>query len=175
MKVVSVKMQDRPRRSRLERLIMVAPDVYRALLVPVLRLPPGSRLRTAFLRALVDRSYAALNRQDFDVVKASYLPDAALNFADDVGIDYDDRYEGRELAFDIYRRWLDEWGFVRREPVGFVDRGDVIVVLAHEHVRGQSSGLEVDRELGAVFRLRGAGVAEQWEFFSWDEAIEHGG
>lgn len=166
-----MQMKDRPARSRLERLLMLAPDAFRGHMEPVFRLPPGSRIRTAFIRLVLDRSYAALNRQDLESVKALYLPDSALNFADDVGVDYDARYEGRELAFDIYRQWLDEWGFVRREPVGFVDRGEKIVVLARERVRGESSGLEVERELGAVFRLRGAGVAEQWEFFSWDEAL----
>ena len=171
MRVVRVHMRERPRRSPLEAVVVAFPAAFRALLTPVFRLPPGARLRTAVIRSLVDRSYAALNRQDFDFVEACYLPDTALNFANDVGVDYDDRYEGRDLTFEVYRRWLEEWGFVRREPHGFVDRGDTVVILARERVRGESSGLEVDRELGAVFRLRGAGIAEQWEFFSWDEAL----
>lgn len=166
-----MKMKPRPHRSSLERGIMRAPELYRALMAPFFRLPPGSRLRTAILRELVERSYAALEREDFDVLQALYHPDSALNFRGDIGPDYEDRYEGRDLLFDAYRRWLQDWGTVRREPIGFVDRGETLVVLGHEITRGESSGLEVDRELGQVFRLRGAGVAEQTEYRSWDEAL----
>jgi hypothetical protein len=56
-----------------------------------------------------------------------------------------------------------------------VDRGDVVIVLGRETIRGESSGLEVDRELAQLFRLRGAGVADQAKFRSWDEALQHGG
>ena len=169
-------MRDRPQRSWLERALMVAPEVYRPLMDPLFRLPPSSRLRRAALRTIVDRSYAALNRSDLELVKRLfYHPDMALNFAADVGMDFDSRYEGREACFDAYSRWMHEWDGVRREPVGFVDRGDVLVVLCRELMRGASSGLAIDRELAQVFRLRGAGVIEQTEFDSWDKALAHAG
>lgn len=167
-----MRMKDRPARSRLERVLMLAPEAYRPLMQPVFRLPPGSRLRTAALRIVLERSFAALNRQDLELVeRLFYHPDMVLHFAVDVGPDYADRYEGRDECFRIYRQWLHEWGTLRREPVGFVDRGDVLIVLGREIIRGASSGLEIDRELAQFFRLRGAGVIEQTEFGDWDEAL----
>ena len=124
------------------------------------------------LRMALARSYAALARRDLDfVAQVFFHADTALEFGDDVGPDYDRRYQGRALAFDAYRRWLEEWGEMRREPAGFVDRGDVVVVLGKEHVRGESSGLEIERELGQVLRLRGGAVAELTEYRTWDEAL----
>ena len=153
---------------------MVSPEAWRALMRPVFALPPGNRVRTALLKAVMDHAFSALNRQDLELVqRLFYLPDMVLEFADDVGPDFAARYEGRDECFRIYRLWLEEWGTLRREPVGFVDRGETVVVLGREVVRGESSGLEVDRELGQRFRLRGAGVAEQIEYRSWDEATAH--
>lgn len=172
MNVVRVQMKERPERSRFERLLLVAPDAVRSLAGPVFGLPPGSRLRTAALRMVADRAYSALNREDLELVeRLFYRRDVVLNFAGDIGPDYASRYEGRDECFRIYRQWLKEWGTVRRRPFGFVDRGNVVVFLGYETIRGESSGLEIERELGQVFRLRGAGVAEQTEFRSWDEAL----
>lgn len=57
-------------------------------------------------------------------------------------------------------------------PVGFVDRGDALVVPARERVRGEGSGVEIERELGQVFHLRGAGVVEHVEYPEWRAALE---
>jgi ketosteroid isomerase-like protein len=172
MRVVRVKMTPRPRRTALERLLTLAPETYRPLMVPVFRLPAGSRLRTATLKAVMERGYAALNRGDLEFLKRLlYLPDMTLRFVGDIGPDFGGRYEGRDACFDAYERWLTEWGSVRREAVGFVDRGEVLVVLVREVMRGEGSGLEVEREVGQWFRLRGAGIAEQVEYRSWDEAL----
>jgi hypothetical protein len=172
MKTVSVRMRERPRRSRLEGVLMLAPELYRPLMAPVLRLPAGSRLRTATLKAVLARSFAALNRGDLELVKRLfYLPDMELSFVGDIGPDFGGRYVGRDACFDAYIRWMQEWGSLRREPVAFADRGEVIVVLGRETMRGAGSGLEVQREVGQRFRLRGAGVIEQTEFRSWDEAM----
>ena len=165
-------MAERPERSALERVLMLAPELYRPLMEPVFRLRPGSRLRTAVLKVVFARSYAALNRGDLDLIKRLlYRPEMALVFVGDLGPDYLPRYEGRDACFDAYERWMAEWGGVERVPVGFVDRGEVIVSLAREIMRGESSGLEVEREVGQRFRLRGAGVIEQTEFRSWQEAL----
>ena len=167
-----MQMKDRPTRSPLERALMLAPELLRGVLAPVFRLPPGSRLRTAVVKSVLDRSYAALARGDIELTeKLFFHPDSILNFGDDVGVDYAPRYEGRAESFAIYRQWLAEWEEMHREPVGFVDRGETLVVLARERVRGSSSGLEIERELGQVFRLRGPGIAEHSEYRSWDAAL----
>ena len=174
MKVVSVQMKPRPRRTWLERALMTAPELYRALAAPIFRLPPGNRLRTAALKAVIDHSYSALSRGDLELTARLFFhPDSVLIFGEDPGPDYERRYEGRERSFDAYRRWMEEWGSLQRRPVGFVDRGDRLVVLGRELVRGESSGVELDRELGQVFRLRGASVIEHVEYRNWKNAVAH--
>lgn len=171
VRIRRVRMVERPRRTRFERLLMLRPDLARAALGPLLRVP---LLRTAVLRDTIDRSYAALAREDLEMTETLYYrDDVVLHFADDVGPDYEPSYAGRAVVFAAYRRWLDEWDVMEREPFGFVDRGETLVVLGRERVRGESSGLEIERELGQVFRLRGAGVAEQWEYRSWAAALAH--
>ena len=164
-------MRERPERTRLERAVMLGPDLFRRAATLLFRLPPT---RAVLLRDTVDRAYAALAREDLEFTAALYYhQDAILHFGDDVGPDYEPTYEGRDVLFEMYALWLREWGSLRREPIGFIDRGETIVVLGRERVRGESSGLEVDRELGQVMRLRGAAVAEQWEYRSWAEALAH--
>jgi hypothetical protein len=164
-------MKERPRRTLLERLALRHLDLYQRVAGLGMRVPG---LRTLLLRLAFDYAYAAQLRRDLELAaQLFYDPDAVLNFPDEIGPDYERRYEGREELFAAYRRWLSEWEGVRRDVVGFVDRGEHVVVLAREHMRGESSGLEVDREVGQVYRLRGAVAVEHWEYRSWAEALAH--
>ena len=171
LRIRRVQMRERTRRTRVERLVMLRPEALRPLFDLAIRLP---LLRRLILRDTIDRAYAALRREDLELpARLYYHPEAVLRFADDVGMDYEDRYQGRDLVFDVYRQWLEEWGHMQREPIGYVDRGDTLVVLGRERVRGELSGLEVERELAQVFRLRGAIVLEHTEYRSWARALEH--
>src|ERR1700731_2289128 len=71
-----------------------------------------------------------------------------------------DVYEGYEGIM----RWRadvdDVWESYQMEPQEFFDGDDVVVVSARERGRGRGSGVEVDRRITFLCRLRSGRVSE---------------
>lgn len=171
MKLAPVRMRSRPQRTALEQVLMRAPLLMRLAVGVFAQMPP--RLRRRVVAQATDRAFAATNRGDVEFAKLFYRPDVVLRFSEQMGPDFLMRYEGRDAMFEAYLRWIESWGGQVRVPLGFIDRGDHLIMLLRERMRGETSGLEVEREVGQVVRLRGGLVAEQIEYRSWDEALRH--
>jgi ketosteroid isomerase-like protein len=66
--------------------------------------------------------------------------------------------------YDGIHRWQQEvgdvWESYRLEPEGFVDGDDVVVAITRERARGKGSGVEVDRQVTFLCRLRDHRVSE---------------
>ena len=52
----------------------------------------------------------------------------------------------------------EAWEERRVEPEGFLDAEDEVVVLFHEYRRGRGSGVELELDTAAVFKVRGGRV-----------------
>ena len=170
MKLAPIRLRSRPQRTALEHVLLRAPLLLRLAVWVVAPMPP--RLRRRAVALATDRAFAATNRGDLEFAKLFYRPDVVLRFSEQIP-DFLMRYDGRDAMFEAYRCWIQSWGGQERIPLGFVDRGDHLIVLVRERMRGETSGLEVEREVGQVVRLQGGLVAEQIEYRSWDEALRH--
>jgi ketosteroid isomerase-like protein len=69
-------------------------------------------------------------------------------------------YEGYEGLMHWRAEIGDVWESYRTEPEEFFDGDEVVVVFTRERGRGSSSGVEVDRRIAFLCRLRGGRVSE---------------
>jgi ketosteroid isomerase-like protein len=84
-------------------------------------------------------------------------------------------FRGHEGA----REWLaaldenfETWTLVVEE---FMERGETIVALGHILARGRGSGVELDQDVGWVFRVRDGKVLRLHTFLDREEALAAGG
>lgn len=160
----------------LERAALRFPVVHRVAALLMHRLPAG-RLRRLYLERLVlPLSFGALNRGDLEALGRIYFgEDVRMRFAGDSIPGFEHEYVGREAVLSAYRTWLDEWGVMERIPTAYAEREDLIIILVRQRGRGSASGLQIDDEVGQVYRLRRGLAVEYIEYRSWAEAIAHGG
>lgn len=158
-----------------EALLFRVPALVNQASALVFRLPVGSRLRTRLLGFLVRRAGNAVNRGDFDFLKAAvYAPDAELSFATRLA-DFEPSYSGRDAAFEAYRTWRESWEDYRREPREFVDLGDRLLILLRESGRGRESGVPIDAPFAMLVTFRKGRIVHHREFPDWDQALAAAG
>jgi ketosteroid isomerase-like protein len=135
-----------------ERAALRWPDLLPRTLRSVLRLPPGSRVRTGLLRHAARAAFEAWHRGDFELVP--YL-DAGevetritLDGAPPIGLD--SVYYGPEGHCQSMQTWNEAWKTWEAEIVELIESGrDRIVVVARIQAVGVASGVELE-EWGAV-------------------------
>jgi ketosteroid isomerase-like protein len=96
--------------------------------------------------------------------------------ADDVEVHDHDILDGREYRGpDGFETWLTDWGeawsdwdFVVTEVL---DENDTVVIIGDVKVKGRSSGIEVERQDGIVYRLRDGKIARVDYFNTRDETL----
>jgi ketosteroid isomerase-like protein len=148
-----------------------------ALFGLVFRLKPGSWFRSRMARVLVERTIAALNRQDWELFTANFAPDVEYVMARRGGgpawAGADDVYLGREGVQRFHLAWAEDWGRMEHTPVELYDLGDRAVLLAEMRGVGRASGVEFFQRYGVVNDLdRRAGFTRRVQFFlDWDEAL----
>ena len=71
--------------------------------------------------------------------------------------------------------WERSWATWHWVPEAFVPAGDRVVAVLRTVAQGHSSGIEVERVTGAVFRLRGGKVIELDYYATKAEALEAAG
>jgi ketosteroid isomerase-like protein len=64
-----------------------------------------------------------------------------------------------------------EWDELVYEPRELIEVGDAVVVLQHERRRGRQSGVEVEADTAAVFRLRDGRIWRCQGYMEQDEAL----
>lgn len=113
------------RRRLEERLALRFPRASAFLVRSILRLPPRSWVRRAFVRRAAQLGFEALNRNDIEPAFALYHPEVELNLpAEFVGLGLHPPARGRAERVSFERRWNAEWGEVRYEPDEVIDLGD---------------------------------------------------
>ena len=156
------------------------PRLFRALGRFTVRLPPSSRLRQALIWRSVDQALDAVNRRDFNAVVPKYHPDVEIQVAPGIlGLgDIEPTYRGREGYLQFYRDWLPAWGDgFRFKPRELIDVGDGrFVGLVEADLRGQQSGIGLERRIGFVWTLDHEGlVIQEQNVLGWGEALKAAG
>ena len=158
-----------------ERLALRFPGALAVLVRAVLRLPPRSRLRQAWLRLAVRRGYEATNRSDFEAAFALYHPDVELippSGFESLGTS---GIRGREERVRFQRRWNADWGGVRFEPEEIIDLGPRVLVIGRVNGSGLSSEATFENEWAQLVTLSDGLVIHEQAFTDHGEALEEVG
>jgi ketosteroid isomerase-like protein len=98
-----------------------------------------------------------------DPAFVAYLPD---------GLPGTKTYEGQEGFLAGIREQLEAFDEWRLEPQEFIDSGDRVLVLVHQHGRGRLSGVEVDVFTAWLWTFADDKAVELRVFLDKEEAFE---
>jgi len=163
----------RRRRTLGERFVMRFPSTVARITA---RLPsdPRSRLRRAIIVHGTRLGFEATNRGDFDLLLASYHPQAETHHHPHTHeLAYEPTLRGREGVLRFFEEWLEEWEEVRYEPVELVDPGgDRFTVLSEIFATGRESGVQTRQQFAQLFELKEGWIVrvDAW-MGPWDEAL----
>jgi len=171
-------VRDRSTRTLDQRMFLRFPRLVRAYARWFAKLPPGSRLRQAFLRRLLKQGIEAYNRRDMAAVGIAYHPEfeyrPARNWVE-AGL-LEPSYRGIEGHTAYVAGTAEVFGTeVYVKPVELVDFGDRIVVLANVPMRAQASGIELTEKFALVSTLKDGLVIRVEEYYDHAEALEAAG
>jgi ketosteroid isomerase-like protein len=160
-----------------ERLALRFPRALALLVGSVLRLPPRSWLRQAFVRRAAQLGFEALNRGDVEPAFALYHPDVELNLPKEfVGLGLDPPERGREERVRFERKWNAEWGTLGYELDEVIDLGDDrVMVVGRFAGSGPSSGAGFDNEFAEIFTFSAGRVIREEAFVDHAEALDAAG
>jgi ketosteroid isomerase-like protein len=165
---------DRHARSFDERVRLVAPSFSRRLARLVMSKPAGSRLRTQALTKSICSSFAANNRNDYDVLVSALHPEAELipPGRSQGGLGFAAVYHGPDGVREFVQQWKSGFSEWRYEPREIADGGG-----AHFAVRVgmigtfAGSGGEVRDEYGTLYTLDDGLVRRMENFYEWEDAL----
>ena len=94
----------------------------------------------------------------------------------DTGVELDQSrpsgvYRGRAGVQEAIERWSEVWVDRCVQAEEFIDAGDQIVVVTHEHAKSARTGVELDRRVTEVWTLCGGKVVEIRSYRGRDEAL----
>jgi ketosteroid isomerase-like protein len=107
-------------------------------------------------------AWLELLNPDIDWVAAREDPDAAT-------------HRGREGVREYVQQWIDAVGFLRVEPLEYVDAGDRVVAFVRFIGQGAVSGVPVNVEQAQVVTIKERKVERVEEYFDRAEALEAAG
>lgn len=128
------------------RVSLSASALYRRLAEAAMRLSPGSPLRGRIVVRLVQHSYAAANRRDFDLLLMGLDPE--IEFRPRGGLiaaDVDAVSGGREGYATVWERTLDAFGDLQIEPEECLDLGEKLLITVKFEAHGSGSGVPVSQ------------------------------
>jgi ketosteroid isomerase-like protein len=120
------------------------------------------------IRVLLD-GYEAWNRREFGVLAELLHPEMEWERA------FGDLNAGVHHGADGFRQFVDSWlesfDDFSIQPELLVQAGDVVAVVAHQHGRGQSSGIELDARVVHVWTIKDRQARRWWGPRTLDEAL----
>jgi ketosteroid isomerase-like protein len=164
----------RPRRGFDERLMLVAPAATRRLRAGLSKAPVGSKRRRAALTRAVRTGYAATNRDDYAVMRASVHPEGEFYPPShgDAALGFDPVYRGPEGFVAFVQQWKSGFSAFTYEPREIADAGERFAVRLGMVGLLRGSDAEVREEYGTVITLKGGQVFRQENFRDWDAALD---
>lgn len=120
-------------------------------------------------------SYAATNRDDYEVAAASLDP--AIEFyppgRGEAGLGFDAVYRGPEGVVRFVKQWKSGFSQFRYEPREIADPGGRRFAFRLDMIgKALDSDLEVRDEYGVVVTFAEGRVIRQDNFYEWSEALE---
>ncbi|HZO59618.1 MAG TPA: nuclear transport factor 2 family protein [Solirubrobacterales bacterium] len=169
-----MRVREHSRRTLDQRLFIRFPRLSAALLVPLSKLPPRSRIRQAALWRAARLALEAYNRRDMDAVGIGYHPEfeyhPARNWVE-AGL-LEPSYRGLEGHKRYVESTAEVFGAeVYVKPVELIDAGDRMAVLANVPMRAQASGIQLTEAFALVFTFEDGLVVRVQEYYDYDEAL----
>jgi ketosteroid isomerase-like protein len=169
-----LRVRERSRRTLDQRFALRFPRLAAANSRRIAKLPPGSRLRQAFVRRAARLAMEAYNRRDLDAVvigwhaESEYYPARAV----EAGL-VEPCYRGLEGYRKYVETTTEVWGGeIHLKPMELIDLGERFVVLAEVVMRGQASGVPLTEAYAVVSTLKNGEVIHVQEYFDHAEALE---
>jgi ketosteroid isomerase-like protein len=168
------------RRDVLDQLAVRVPQLTAALAAVAVRSRPDSGTKRRLLQLQLERLYAAMARNDLDLLLLIYHPHAEVWMSSMASVGIHDCYRGhdgiRALFADVNEAFVN-W---RWTPRGVVDGGDRLAIRVDFLGYGRASGAEIAvSDAGTAVRLseRGLVVWQEWfvEQGGWSQAVEAAG
>jgi ketosteroid isomerase-like protein len=122
---------------------------------------------------IVRQVYEAFQRGDSKKLMNLVSPDIELHGTSG-GLSDGSVARGIEAVRQTFDLWDQDWE-TKLSPQEFIDAGDQVVVLQHEHRRGRGSGAEVEAKTAVLYGLRDGGVVRIQGFMDQAEALEAAG
>lgn len=113
--------------------------------------------------------YDAWNRGDVEAGLAYFAEDA--EWFGPSRSPFAGPYRGRRSIERFFRSMLELFEELRREPIGFEEHGDTVLVRVRSYARGMGSGAGVEVMLTDVWTFRGAGVVRYQVFDRHEDAL----
>ena len=115
--------------------------------------------------------------QGGDLEKTARLVDPELEFHGTVGGLQEGQVAHGQSQIDetFEAEDLEAWEERRLEAEEFIDAGDNVVVLLHEHRRGRGSGVELETKTAVVVGVSGGRVIRMQGYLDRDAALEAAG
>jgi ketosteroid isomerase-like protein len=166
---------ERERRGVDERIALAAPWLRRRLSQRIERAPAGSPLRKAALARVVRSAYAAVNRDDYEAMRAPL--DSEVEFYPPgrgrAGIGFDPVYRGPSGVTKFVKQWKSGFSRFRYEPREIADAGGPSFAIRLGMVGTMhGSDTELSEEYGTVLTLRGGRIIRQENFYDWSAALK---
>jgi ketosteroid isomerase-like protein len=143
------------------------PSVAQRTMRSVLRLPPGSRMRSAVLQRAARIAFLAWNRGDFELVPNFDHPEVETRITQGPreAIGMEEVYYGPEGHCRAMETWNEAWREWDAEIDEIIEEGqNQVLIIARVYGQGAASGIRLDewsavrytfRE-GRIFRVEGA-------------------
>jgi ketosteroid isomerase-like protein len=125
---------------------------------------------------IVRQIFEAGARRDSPTAFSLYDRDLVWDVSRLEGVDFEGGiFRGHDGLRRWFRGWFGAWESVRNDLVEMIDAGDCVVTVTTQRSRGQASGIEVELEQYAVWRVRGGKVTHVLWFRTRREAFEAAG
>jgi ketosteroid isomerase-like protein len=162
------------RRRGVDERVALALGLGPRMLAAITRLPAGSRVRRAALTRAVRMGWAATNRDDYDVLRASFHPEGEFipPGRGEAGLGFDAVYRGPDGVAQFVQQWKSGFTRFRYEPREIADAGGATFAVRLGMIgtlRGADT--EVRDEYGSVITLKDGQVFRQENFFDWNTAL----
>jgi ketosteroid isomerase-like protein len=145
-----------------QRLNTRFPPVAHAVAASVLRLPPGSRVRRAFVVRTARTSFEAWVRGDYDVLRVAADPKIEVHVDQTSGTDgfevpvgFDEIYHGPDGYCEAMEVWSQSFRNWRAEVDEVIEEAaDRILLIARHSGEGMTSGVELEQWGATRYKIR---------------------
>jgi ketosteroid isomerase-like protein len=160
------------RRPLADRVALLFPRLLPLAFRIALRLRPGSAARRRALGYVLRRTFAAINRRDFDVVLLCMEPEAEIEFRGVRLTGIASSYHGHDGFRAFWADWLRDWEQVSHGVTAVIDLGDRIVIRVWGRHLSPKSGLWLDSDSGDLFEFRDGRVKRLVVWYQWSDAVK---